>query len=108
MDYGRKPISICITKGVFNTLGTVAVITGSLAPKRLKSLASKGKPTREGYTLDFFDKSESWSARIDATVHGNPKYHHNPHLHLVARDTAQGGISLPVKYFWQIIYGWFL
>ena len=105
---GGNQLAYDITKGVFNTLGTVAVIAGSLAPNVLKSLASKGKPSREGYTLDFFDKSESWSARIDATVHGNPKYHHNPHLHLVARDTKQGGISLPVKYFWQIIYGWFL
>ena len=114
-DYvmGGNQIAYNITSGVFNTLGTVAVIAGAVGPKILQKIAqrggvpkiSNGKPA--GYSMDFFDKKGNWSLRIDATTHGNPKYHYNPHIHFIERDVKQGGISKAVKYFWEIIKGWF-
>jgi hypothetical protein len=56
---------------------------------------------------NFYDKSGQWNFRIDATTHGNPKFHHDPHIHYYERDVKQGGFSKAVKYFWEIIKEWF-
>lgn len=102
-----------ITHSIFDVLGSVAVVAGSFGPKILQNIAKKGgnpvisKGKTVGYKIDFFDKNGKWSARIDATTHGNPKLHHNPHFHYLERDVKQGGISKAVKYFWEIIKSWF-
>lgn len=102
-----------ITHSIFDVLGSVAVVAGSFGPKILPNIAKKGgnpvisKGKTVGYKIDFFDKNGKWSARIDATTHGNQKLHHNPHFHYLERDVKQGGISKAVKYFWEIIKSWF-
>lgn len=114
-DYvmGGNQTAYNITSGIFNTLGTVAVIAGMVGPKILQKIAQRGGVPKisngktVGYSMDFFDKKGNWSLRIDATTHGNPKYHYNPHIHYIERDVKQGGISKAVKYFWEIIKGWF-
>ena len=114
-DYvmGGNQTAYNITSGIFNMLGTVAVISGMVGPKILQKIAQRGGVPKIsngktlGYSMDFFDKKGNWSFRIDATTHGNPKYHYNPHIHYLERDVKQGGISKSVKYFWEIIKGWF-
>ena len=114
-DYvmGGNQTAYNITSGIFNTLGTVACIAGMVGPKILQNIAQRGGVPKisngktVGYSMDFFDKKGNWSLRIDATTHGNPKYHYNPHIHYIERDVKQGGISKAVKYFWEIIKGWF-
>ena len=114
-DYvmGGNQTAYNITSGIFNTLGTVAVITGMVGPKILQKIAQRGGVPKisngktVGYSMDFFDKKGNWSLRIDATTHGNPKYHYNPHVHYLERDVKQGGRLKNVKYFWEIIKGWF-
>ena len=98
-----------ITSGIFNALGTFDVIVGAIGPKVLQKIAqrsgipkiSNGKTV--GYSKDFFDKKGEWNFRIDATIHGNPKYHHNPHYHVIERD----GEGEAVLYLWEIIKRWF-
>ena len=114
-DYvmGGNQTAYNISSGIFNTLGTVALIAGMVGPKILQNIAQRGGIPKisngktEGYSMDFFDKKGNWSLRIDATTHGYPKYHYNPHIHYIERDVNQGGISKAVKYFWEIIKGWF-
>ncbi len=106
-DYvmGGNQVVYNIVNASFNTLGTIAVITGMVAPKVLQKIAQYGgKPKISqgktvGYDKDFFDKNGDWSFRIDATTHGNPNYHHNPHYHVVTR----GGDGTAVYYLWEII-----
>lgn len=82
-----------ITSGVFSALGTLAVLAGTLAPKLLKGSGAKG------YKKDFLDRNGNWNARLDATTHGYPKYHQNPHVHFGER----GGKGLGIYYWWKII-----
>lgn len=107
---GGSQTAYNITKGIFNALGTVAILAGSFGPKILQKVAGKyGDPVynKAGklmeHKYDFYDKTGKWSARIDATVHSPNGLHHNPHLHMLARDTKQGGIRKDVYYFWEII-----
>jgi hypothetical protein len=98
-----------MTKNCFNVLGTVAVIAGAVGSKILQKVTGKyGNPVYNkagelmGHKYDLFDKAGNWSARIDATTHGY-RFHNNPHLHTLARDVKQGGISKNVYYFWEVI-----
>ena len=114
-DYvmGGNQTAYNITSSIFNMLGAVAVIVGMVGPKILQKIAQRGGIPKisngktVGYSRDFFDKKGNWSVRIDATTHGNPKYHYDPHIHYLERDFRQGGISRDVKYFWEIIKRWF-
>ncbi len=101
-----------ITSGTFNTLGSLAVIAGSVAPTAMQQIAKKsGTPKMSkgkvvGYTKDMFDKKGGWNIRIDATTHGNPNsasWHHNPHYHILDRSSK----GIPIYYFWEVIKGWF-
>lgn len=102
-----------ITHTVFDTLGSLAVLAGTFGPKILQSVAKSGGTPKisngktVGYQRNFYDKNGKWNFRIDATTHGNPKLHHDPHIHYFERDTKQGGFSKAVKYFWEIIKEWF-
>ena len=113
-DYvmGGNQTAYNITSGIFNALGTVAVIAGMVGPKVLQKIAecggvpkiSNGKTV--GYSMDFFDKKGNWNFRIDATTHGNPNaaiWHHDPHYHVVNR----AGMGNAVYYLWEIIKRWF-
>ena len=108
---GGNQTAYNITNGVFDALGTLAVIGGMVGPKILQKIAQYGgKPKVSngktvGYVKDFFDNNENWSFRIDATTHGNPNsnsYHHNPHYHVVTR----GGDGTAVYYLWEIFKSW--
>ena len=95
-------------KYTFDVLGSLAILAGSVAPKVLQKIATRGIPKFSGgelvgYSLDFFDSNGNWSYRIDATTHGNPYWHHNPHYHVGTR----GGYGEAVYYFWQQIKRWF-
>ena len=109
-DYvmGGNQTAYNITNGVFNILGTIAVIAGMIGPKVLQKIAQSGGTPKVsngktvGHAKDFFDKKGNWSYRIDATTHGNPNaasWHHNPHYHVVTR----GGDGTAVYYLWEII-----
>ena len=113
-DYvmGGNQTAYNITSGIFNALGTVAVIAGMVGPKVLQKIAQHGGVPKisngktVGYSMDFFDKKGNWNFRIDATTHGNSNsavWHHNPHYHVVNR----GGKGNAVYYLWEIIKGWF-
>jgi len=90
----------------FNVAGSVAVALGAIAPKILQKIAkcsglpkiSKGKIV--GYEKNFFDKNGNWNFRIDATTHGYPKTHTNPHYHVIER----GGNGFSVYYVWETIW----
>jgi len=111
-DYamGGNQTAYNITSGAFNALGTIATTAGTIGPKALKTIAankgtpkvSKGKVV--GHSLDFFDRNNTWSFRIDATTHGNSRTHYNPHYHVVNRG---GGGGTPVYSWWQTFKGWF-
>lgn len=102
-----------ITQAIFNTLSGLAVLVGTFGPKMLQSVAKSGRTPKisngktVGYQRNFYDKSKNWNFRIDATTHGIPKSHHNPHIHYLERDVKQGGFSKATKYFWEIIKEWF-
>ena len=93
------------TNIAFNTLGSIAVFSGMLAPKIFQNIALKfgnpkfSKGIHLGDYKDFFDKNGNWNFRIDATTHGYPKYHHNPHYHVLDRN----GPGTSVYYIWEII-----
>lgn len=109
---GGNQTAYNITRGIFDVLGTVAVLAGTFGPKILQKVAQSGIPSREGFSRSF-EINGNWSARVDATIHGNPKWHHNPHVHFLQRDLAQGGRVINVYYFWEVIrmfigrYNWF-
>lgn len=96
-------------KGTVNALGTVAVIAGMVGPKVAQGIAkatgramtSKGQTV--GYQKNFADSKGNWNLRIDATTHGNAKYHHNPHYHVGDR----GGKGTSIRTIWETIKGWF-
>ena len=112
-DYvmGGNQSAYNITRGVVNTLGSIAIKMGAVGPKVLQKFAQHGgspkvsKGTTVGYSKDFFDKQGNWSFRIDATSHGNTKvpWHHNPHYHVGNR----GGKGVAVYYLWEVIKNWF-
>ena len=95
--------------GIFYGAGSLAVFAGAFAPKILKSVATKwGAPKFAGgkivgYEKTFMSLNGTWSFRIDATTHGSPKYHHNPHIHLLRPDVSQGGITYSVFNFWNLV-----
>ena len=105
---GKNQTAYNVTKGIFVSFGIFATIAGSIGPKILQKVASNyGTAVYNkagdlvGHKLDFSKKD--WSARIDAVTHGNPKYHHNPHVHFGTR----GGAGKGVYYFWEVIRSFF-
>lgn len=90
---GGNQTAYNVTRIVFHVLGSVAVLAGTFGPRLLRGSGPKG------YKKDFFDRNGNWSARLDATTHGNPKWHHNPHVHFGNRGGGGNGIY----YWWEII-----
>ncbi len=101
-----------ITHSVFDILGSAAILTGTFGSKILQNIAkSSGTPKISkdrivDYRKNFYDKNGNLNFKIDATTHGIPKSHHNPHIHYLERDVKQGGFSKATKYFWEIIKEW--
>ena len=98
-----------LVKGTVNTLGTLAVTMGTIAPQVIQNIAktsgtpkiSNGKTV--GYQKNYTDTNGNWSLRIDATTHGNAKLHHNPHYHIGTR----GGNGISILSIWETVKGWF-
>ncbi len=96
-------------KSTVNTLGAFVVTAGMIAPQVMHTIAkTSGTPKIShgnvvGYQKDFSDKTGNWNMRIDATTHGNPMHHHDPHYHVVNR----GGNGIPILNIWETIKGWF-
>ena len=95
-------------RGTVNTLGTVAVAAGTFGPKAVQNIAKSSGAAKMsngrtvGYQKNYFDASNNWSLRIDATTHGNPQIHHNPHYHVGSRSS--NGVS--ILNIWENVKGW--
>ena len=96
------------SKTIYHFAGSVAITIGSFAPDIIKSVARYGTPKYYNggvaYQLNFYDRHSNWSLRIDATTHGNPEHHYNPHIHTLFRDAKQGGFSDNVISIWELFY----
>ena len=106
---GGNQTAYNVAKTTVNTLGSIAVTAGTVGPKVAQTVAkTSGTPKTSngktvGYQKNYTDTSNNWSLRIDATTHGNPKTHHDPHYHVGSR----GGNGISILTIWETVKGWF-